>query len=110
MNIGKLDCRVTIQQKSSSLNALGEEVAVWTDLATVWAQVNPLRGKEFFAARETQSSAEVRFYMRFRSDITELMRLVWGGVNHDIVAKPMNVNGQSVLLEIMATAGVRDGR
>jgi SPP1 family predicted phage head-tail adaptor len=46
MDIGKLDKRVTLQRRSSTLDAYGQEVNSWTDIATVWANVKPVGGRE----------------------------------------------------------------
>ena len=41
---GDLRERVTIQQRGVSLDSIGENTAAWTDVATVWANAEPLRG------------------------------------------------------------------
>lgn len=108
MNIGKLNQLVTIQQPSTSVDALGQRVEIWTELVTVWAQAQPLRGREFFAAGQVQSEASVRFRLRYRSDVTAAMRVVWRGVPHAIVAEPADVDGARHTLELMCSAGIRD--
>jgi SPP1 family predicted phage head-tail adaptor len=110
---GRFDQRVTFQESIPTTNAFGEEVPTWQDIATnptVWARVEPLRGREFFAAGQMQASAEVRITVRWRADLNERMRLVWRGVPHEIVAPPIDVAGRQVDLEFMCTSGVRDGR
>jgi SPP1 family predicted phage head-tail adaptor len=46
MEIGKLDKRVTLQRRSATLDAYGQEVNTWVTAATVWANVRPVSGKE----------------------------------------------------------------
>ena len=108
LNVGALNQRVTIQQPSTGVDVLGQRVETWSDLATVWAQAQPLRGREFFAAGQVHSEASVRFRLRYRSDVTSAMRVVWGGVNHAIVADPIDVSGGRHTLELMCSAGIRD--
>jgi SPP1 family predicted phage head-tail adaptor len=107
---GALDQRVRLQQRSSAVDVLGQSVETWTDVATVWAQAQPLRGREFFAAGAMQSEATVRFRIRWRSDVDATYRVVWRDVPHAIVAPPMDVDGRRDVLELMCAAGIRDGR
>lgn len=46
MDIGKLDKRITLQTRSATLDAYGQELNSWTDYATIWANVRPIGGKE----------------------------------------------------------------
>ena len=108
LNAGELDQRITVQSPSATVDALGQRVETWTELATVWAQAQPLRGREYFAAGEVNSDAAVRFRLRFRSDVTGAMRVLWRGVPHAIVAEPIDVEGGRHTLELMCSAGIRD--
>lgn len=110
LNAGELDQRITVQSPSATVDALGQRVETWTDVATLWAKATPLRGREFFAAGAMQSEATVRFTIRYRAGIDGTMRVVWRSVPHAIVAEPMDVDGGKVALEIMCSAGIRDGR
>ena len=77
MNAGDLRHRITIQQNTPSQNSHGEPVASWSTLATVWAAVEPLTGREFFTTEQVQSELSVRFRIRHRTGITPLMRISW---------------------------------
>jgi len=46
MRISKLQQRITIQRRSSTLDAYGQEINSWSDIGTVWAEVKPLSGRE----------------------------------------------------------------
>lgn len=107
--IGELNQRITIQQRGGAVDALGHGAETWTDVATVWAAAQPLRGREFFAAGAVQSEADVRFRIRWMSGIDATMRAVWKGVPHALVAEPIDVDGGRHTLELMTASGVRDG-
>ena len=109
MQAGKLDQRVTIQQKSTSRNSIGEEVVTWADLATVWAEAIPVRGSEFFAAAQMQQVVDVRFRIRYRAGLTGAKRLLWKTLPYDIVAIIPGTAKYIGILEIMAVNGVRNG-
>ena len=107
LSAGRLDQRVTLQAKSATRAANGEEVVTWGDVATVWAQVQQLRGKEFFAGAQMQDAIDVRARIRYRTGVTRDMRLQWNGAPLDIVS--VIVVGRNELLELMCIAGVRNG-
>lgn len=105
---GRLDQRVTLQRPDNTVDALGQRTEGWTDVATVWANVEPLRGRELFEAGQMQSEINLRVTIRYRSDVTADMRVVWRGVPHAIVAEPIDVSAAKVRLELMCAGGGRD--
>lgn len=108
IDAGLLTHRVTIQSPSAARDAHGQRAEGWTDIATVWAQVQPLRGREFFAAGAMQSEASIKVRMRYRDDVTGAMRVLWRGVAHAIVVEPIDVDGARHTLELLCSAGIRD--
>lgn len=109
VNAGQFDQRVTIQARSAGVDAHGQASETWADVAEVWAQVTPLRGREYFAAGQIQSPADVRMRIRHRGDIDTAHRIVWRGVPHDIVSVA-DMMAHSEALELLCVAGVKDGR
>ena len=109
LNAGDLNQRITLQSKAAGVDALGQDSTTWSDVATVWAQAQPIRGREYFAAGQTQSEVSVRFRIRYRSGIDSTMRVLWNSQAHDIESV-IDVNGARVALELMCLAGVKDGR
>ena len=110
---GRFDQRITLQERIASTDDYGNDNPTWQDLATnptVWARVEPLRGREFFQAGQMQASADVRITLRFRADVTETLRVLWRGVPHEITAPPIDVGGRQIDLELMCATGIRDGR
>ena len=77
MRAGALRHRVTLQQATESQNSFGEVERVWTDVATVWASVEQLSGREFIEARQVDATLSTRIRMRWRNGVTEKMRVVW---------------------------------
>lgn len=106
--------RIKLQSKSVTRNAIGEEVVTWADVVTetadhcLWAEVWPLKGREFFAAQQTQYAADVRFRIRYRSDITREHRVLWNSEPYDIV-QIIDVGAGRHTTEIMAVNGIRNG-
>lgn len=84
MRAGRLDKRVTIQQSSQAKNASHELIDTWSTLATVWANVQPLKGSEMFEAQKVNASSTIKVTIRPRSDITSRMRIVYASRTYDI--------------------------
>lgn len=110
MDHRKLSERVTLQQKSVTKNGIGEEIVTWSDVATVWAEVIPLRGREFFAANQIQQAADIRVRIRERAGLSPDLRLVWKSQPYDITGLIPGTGPYAGLVEIVALSGVRNGR
>ena len=103
-----LDQRITLQTRSVVTDAYGQATITWVDAATVWAQVQALRGREFFAAAQVQQEQTVKVRIRYRTGVDTTMRLLWQGQPHDITGViPV---GRNDMLELMCLQGVKDGR
>ena len=105
----RLNKRVTIQQKSVTRAANGEEVVAWITHLALWAEVAPIRGREFFAAAQMQGAADYRVTLRYTPSITRDMRVLFGSTVLDIVAEPINANSANRTTELMCVSGIRDG-
>lgn len=86
MRAGLLREQVVIQRRADAPDAFGQPIPAWSDLATVWAAVEPERGREWFVGAQLQAVAPVRFRIRHRADLTTRDRVIWGGVVYDIRA------------------------
>lgn len=106
---GRLDQRITLQLRAPGVGTLGQAQNSWTPVADVWAAAEPLRGREYFAAGQTQSEVTVRFTIRWRANVTAAMRVVWRGQAYDI-ASVIEPGGHKQMLELMCMNGSGDGR
>jgi SPP1 family predicted phage head-tail adaptor len=84
MQAGKLNSRVKIEQKSTVQDAYGQPVETWTDVATVWAEVRDITGKEFVSAQATQNAVQTKITIRHRAGIVPAMRAVHGSDTYNI--------------------------
>ena len=82
--IGRLDQRLTLEERTLSRSASGEATSSWSTLDTVWGKIDPLEGREFFEARAKWPEASVRFVARFRDDFDVIDRVTWNGDAYDI--------------------------
>lgn len=84
--MGKLRHRVTIESSSASRDEFGGEVLTWATVATVWAAVEPLSGREFLDARRQEAEVSTRIRIRYRAGLVPGMRVTWGDHIYDILA------------------------
>jgi SPP1 family predicted phage head-tail adaptor len=106
---GRLRERVEFQRRSSKLNEYGEPKQVWTVIATQWAAVEPLAGREFFTALQTQSDISVRVICRYSTALAEVKaqdRIVHGDVVFDIRHPPIDPQMRHRELHFMCTRHV----
>lgn len=75
MHAGILDQLITLQQRVETRNETGEVTWAWTDWATVWAAVEPLRAQELFAAQQVLSQAHLKIRLRYLPGIHSTMRI-----------------------------------
>lgn len=76
MRAGSLDKRVAILRKSTAADSLGQPLTTWSTLATVWAEANEMRAREFNEANARQIEITTRFRLRW-TDFTYADRLQW---------------------------------
>lgn len=98
---GKLRHSITFQQRADTKNSYGEVVGAWSDFATVRASVEPLQGREYFAAQSTQTSTTTRFRIRYLAGLTADMRISFNGQVYDIEGI-INQDERNHVLVIMA--------
>jgi len=68
MRAGLLRHRITIQFNTPTQNDFDEWVDSWSDWATVWASIEPLRGKSYFEAKQANSEVEGLIRIRYRGE------------------------------------------
>lgn len=89
MQAGGLRHRVVIESATEAANATGELIPIWSALATRWASVEPLQGRERFAAQQAQPETDHRIRLRYDTALAGLkpkMRAKFGTRVFDILA------------------------
>lgn len=86
MNAGTLRHRVTLQRRTVTRESYGGETVTWADVATVWARVEAIGGREYYGAGQTLAESTYTVAMRYRRDVAPSMRLVYGLWVFDVTA------------------------
>lgn len=72
---GELRHKVIIQQNTPKRDAMNAEVDSWAEYATVWASIEPIRGKEFWDSQQVNAEITGKIKLRYLSGITSKMRV-----------------------------------
>ena len=85
--IGKLDRRITLQNYTATRSDFGESTPSFATTVIVWAWVRFGSGQERMLADKNTVTADAIFTIRWRSStqVNEKTRIVWEGVNYDII-------------------------
>ena len=86
MKIGELRHRVTLQKKEITEDDLKQQTENWMDVAAVWAAIEPLIGREYFAAQQVNAEVSARITIRYRKGIIPDMRVVFDDRVFDILS------------------------
>jgi SPP1 family predicted phage head-tail adaptor len=105
MRAGRLRERVTIQTQVEGVeDTFGAPAMTWSDVATVWAEVMVLSGREAFRMAQVQPEATLRVVMRYRAGVTSQCRLQWG----DLYLYPLSVTYDQKQTELTLLCSQRD--
>lgn len=75
-SIGKMDRRITLQTATTTRGELGGHAESWATLATVWASIRDLKGREVFNAQQAGSTVSKIVTIRYRSGISADLRVL----------------------------------
>jgi|GEM_PF-896067 len=109
MNVGDLRERITIMRMGEREPDGG---GGWmpprpVEVATVWARVNPISGRERVESRQVQNPALYRVTIRRRTDMTEADWIEWNGARMNIRFLP-RVSSKESFMTLDAEMGVME--
>lgn len=81
-----LNSPITIWQRTSAEDALGQPVETWTALAELWGEIRHPSGVQQIKAGAEVSTVRASIKVHKRDDITAAMRVLHGSTIYDIKA------------------------
>ncbi len=99
--------RVEIQKLTSVYDEWGDPTEEWATIATAWAAVEPVSGREYWAAATVRAEATVKVTLRYIPGITPQHRLLFRGEIYDIKSV-INTETRNRELVLMCTVKVED--
>lgn len=76
--LGLMRVRAEVQARTIAQDSFGAAVPTWTTLATRWARVEPLSGREQWQAQQVRPDVTHRVTLRYYSGLTPTHRLKAG--------------------------------
>jgi SPP1 family predicted phage head-tail adaptor len=111
MQAGRLRHQVELQARvagSPQRTNSGAPDEAWATQATLWAAIEPLRGKEFMESQAVNSAVTVRIRVRYRPNVDATMRILHGSTVYSIEAV-INPNTKNEELQLMCSQGANNG-
>jgi SPP1 family predicted phage head-tail adaptor len=111
MGLGKYNKRLLIQQPVKVESSFADAVTTWPDVGTVWALIEPLKGRDAMLANQLLAPQDTKILIRYHAALTAMnatWRCSYNGVVYNIVSV-VNVNLANTEFELMCTSGVNDG-
>lgn len=79
LGIGDLRKRVVVEMRALTPDDQGGSTEEWSTLATVWGALMPVSSREKLYSAQMQYQRSHVLVIRYRSDITTDMRVLFGG-------------------------------
>jgi len=102
---GRMRHPVDVQQVIETRDAAGGVIRNWVTLGSVWASVEPLRGKEYIEAQQVAANVTHRVRMRWYDGLTTTHRILHGGRALNINAA-LNLDERNGVHELMCAEEV----
>lgn len=102
MDIGRTNKRITFCRCEEKENVLSQIEQVLTEVKTVWASVEPTRGREYQEAQRVRPELTYKITTRFHKEVTPDMIIKWRERCFNIVSI-INVRERNEMLEIICT-------
>ncbi len=103
MRAGRLKHKISIEQATYTAGSpdYGQQNVTWSEFASVWASIDPVKGNEYWMTQQIQAETVWRFRVRYLSGISPKMRISWDSRTFDITA--VLPNEMLTMTEILAT-------
>jgi SPP1 family predicted phage head-tail adaptor len=100
VKLGRLRHRIAIEQVAETQDPDGSVIESWSTYAIAQASIEPISGREYFAAQTTQADVTHRISLRYLTGVTPKMRVKYGSRIFDILSV-INTRERSVELQLM---------
>lgn len=100
MRAGQMRHKVTVQASTPTRNDVGAEVESWSDEFTVWASVEPLKGRKFMEGAAQTQTVSHRVMVRYRDGFTPEKRLKFG-MRFFTIVSVIHVEERQQMMQLM---------
>lgn len=102
MEIGRLNKRITLYKFGEITDSMGQEKQELTPVATIWGDLRPVRGNEYYEVQKIQAKVSHKLYIRYNAsyaDIDSNWYVGFGDKEFDVVSV-INVDLADKMFEI----------
>lgn len=99
---GRLRHRIVIQSPTETINSYGEREQTWATFATVWASIEPMRGRELLEAQQINAELSVKIRIRYLASVKPKYRISWDSRTFEINSIA-NIEERDREIELMCT-------
>lgn len=97
---GRRQHQVILQSATATRDGAGAEVVTWGTVATVWGVVEPLSGREYWAAQQQAAEMSYRVRIRYRAGVLPTWRVLYGS-RVFLVLSVIDVNERHEEMQLM---------
>ncbi len=108
MDIGRTNKRITFCRYEEKENALSQTEQTLTEVKTVWASVEPTRGREYQEAQRVRPELTYKITTRYHKGITPDLFIRFGERYFNIVSV-INVRERNEMLEMVCVEKISEG-
>ncbi|QMV44465.1 phage head closure protein [Cohnella cholangitidis] len=83
--VNRLDKRVTVYRPAGPTDEYGEPLNDPIEVCNIWAAIEPLQGREYFAAMQVNADVTTRIRIRYREGIDRTMIVKYGDHEFEIL-------------------------
>ena len=108
MDIGRLNKRITLMKFAETTDSMGQETQALIPVATIWGDLRPVRGNEYYEVQKIQAKVSHKLYIRYHAayaDIDSNWFIRYGNEEFDVVSV-INVDLADKMFEIYCNARV----
>ncbi|MFM7010836.1 MAG: phage head closure protein [Betaproteobacteria bacterium] len=110
INASQLTKRIKLQRQSTSQDSFGGPVRTWLDVATIWAEIRPVDGREQKRLQRIASEVSHQITVRFQARLTDTRvvsayRALYKARIFNIHAV-LNEDESNVLITLLASEGL----
>lgn len=104
-NIGEMNKVVTLLKRITVKDSAGAPAYVWHPFATVPAMIEPVSGREYWSAAQSNREATVRVTIRYMDGIEDSMRVLYKANDrlkvYEMTSLPINGKEGCEFLQLM---------
>lgn len=108
MEIGKLKHRVILEAYTTTRDSFGAEIKDWIEVGTVWANIEPVSGKEYFSSKQINAEVTTKITIRHLAEINPKMRVLFKNRIFEVISV-INPEEKNIALIFMCKESVPDG-